>query len=168
MTRFSQRLESERKILQNWVNKYKISSVLDAACGTGLHAIVLSQLGVSVTGTDSSKEMLDGARKNSENAGIEIDWIEAPMEKLNEHIQSKFQTVLCLGNSLPHIIEKPVLQQVFRVFRSLLTSDGIVVLQLLNYQNILKEKNRIISINRYQATEFIRFIDFSGDLIQFN
>jgi SAM-dependent methyltransferase len=168
MTRFSHRLESEKEIMQNWVTKYKINNVLDAACGTGLHAIVLSKLGVSVTGADTSKEMLDGARKNAERAGIEIEWIETPMEKLNAHIHSKFQTILCLGNSLPHILEKQILQQVFSVFRSLLASEGMIILQLLNYQKILKQRNRIISINRHDTTEFIRFVDFNGNLILFN
>jgi SAM-dependent methyltransferase len=43
-----------------------VRSVLDLGCGTGAHAIRLSQRGYAVTGVDVSTAMLDHARANAE------------------------------------------------------------------------------------------------------
>ena len=62
MTRFQIRLESEKQILKNLIEQYKIKSVIDIACGTGLHAIILAQLGLKVVGVDNSCNMLEKAK----------------------------------------------------------------------------------------------------------
>lgn len=45
--------DAECKIIESMIEKYrgrsKINSVLDAGCGTGQHAVVLSERGYSVT-----------------------------------------------------------------------------------------------------------------------
>ncbi len=168
MTNFEQRVQKEQKIFQKWVERFSINTVLDAACGTGLHAIVLSQLGVNIIGADISVEMLDEARKNAKNAGEEIRWIQSPMQQLSQKISDKFDAVFCLGNSLPHLTDEKDLKAVVKGFSERLHPDGILVLQILNYNKILNEKNRIVNIKRNEKHEFIRFYDFLEDLIRFN
>jgi SAM-dependent methyltransferase len=168
MTRFHERLESEKEIMQKWRDKYGFESVLDVACGTGLHSLILKQLGVKVVGTDISAKMLRKARENSKNTGLTIDFIESPMHELTTTISDKFDMIFCLGNSIPHILEKSVLQKSFLGFRDLLSDGGRLVIQLLNYEKILKRRNRIISIKRHNQSEFIRFLDFQEGMVVFN
>ncbi|RPJ50835.1 MAG: class I SAM-dependent methyltransferase, partial [Acidobacteria bacterium] len=59
MTRFKQRLRGEEQMLRRWRERYGFNSALDAACGTGLHAVVLAQMGVKATAADPSAAMLD-------------------------------------------------------------------------------------------------------------
>jgi SAM-dependent methyltransferase len=56
--------------------------VLDVACGTGVVATTAARLGARVTGLDLTPELLERARENSRTAGVEIDWLEADVEKL--------------------------------------------------------------------------------------
>ena len=49
-----------------------VRSILDLGCGTGGHAIPLSQRGYAVTGVDRSEAMLDRARAKAKAAGIEL------------------------------------------------------------------------------------------------
>jgi len=168
MTRFHQRQKTEREVLQTWLKKYPFKSALDAACGTGLHALLLSQLGVRVVGTDISPDMLSQARINSKAAGVNIKWIEAPLEKLSHHIHQTFGAVLCLGNSIPHLLSKAKLNSALKNFYLLLDPGGWVILQLINYRKVLMEQQRIIGIHRDGDQEFIRFYDLSGKKINFN
>lgn len=46
MARFHERVPAETAMLKTWVERYQWRSAVDAACGTGLHAILLAQLGL--------------------------------------------------------------------------------------------------------------------------
>ncbi len=168
MTRFSQRLDSERAMLAAWRQKYNFATALDAACGTGLHAIALAQLGVKVTATDLSAGMLALARQHASEFKVEIDWLQAPMQELSGRVQGPFDMLFCLGNSLPHLLFADVLVDTLRGFRKLLNPGGHLLLQLVNYDRILKEKQRVIAIHKQDSEEFIRFYDYDPPFVNFN
>lgn len=168
MTRFSQRLDSEREMLAAWHQKYSFSTALDAACGTGLHAIALAQLGVKVVATDISAGMLALARRHAVDFKVEVDWLEAPMQELSGRVQGPFDMLYCLGNSLPHLLYADVLVDTLKGFRQLLTPGGHLLVQLVNYERILKEKQRIIAIHKQDSEEFIRFYDYEPPFVNFN
>jgi len=46
--------------------------VLDAACGTGMHAVALARQGYQVAGADISPEMIARARANAVAAGVDV------------------------------------------------------------------------------------------------
>ncbi len=168
MTRFHPRLEKEEAVLRRWVERFKFRKVLDAACGTGLHAIVFARLGMAVTAADLSAKMLEKARENARQAKSPVRWVQASLQNLTHHIQEQFQAIFCLGNSLPHLLTKEDLEQTFKNFYQLLQPGGILVVQLLNYHKILLEKQRIIGIRRQGDLEFVRFYDFLEKVVRFN
>ena len=47
------------------------AAVLDAACGTGMHAIELARRGYRAAGADLSPRMVEKAQKNAVEAGVE-------------------------------------------------------------------------------------------------
>jgi len=100
MTRFEQRLENEALMLKKWVEKYNIRSALDAACGTGLHAILLSRWGIETVGCDISPAMLEKARKNAKKFEANVEWIESDMQSLGEKFQDR--VVLQYSHSRGH------------------------------------------------------------------
>ncbi len=58
--------------------------VLDLGCGTGRLAIGAALLGAEkVVGIDIDEKALDIARKNAEQAGVEIDWINADVREID-------------------------------------------------------------------------------------
>lgn len=168
MTRFEERLEKEKTILQRWVKRYRFSSPVDVACGTGLHAIIFAKMGLKPVGVDLSPLMLEQAKKNSIKAGAEISWRQGSMENLKEIVKENFDALFCLGNSLPHILNRANLENTFRNFFYVLNSPGISVIQLLNYSKVYNEKNRIVGIHRKNDTEYIRFYDLFEDYLVFN
>jgi SAM-dependent methyltransferase len=56
--------------------------VLDVACGTGAATIPAALAGGVCTGLDLIPAMLDTARVNADEAGVQIDWVEGDAEDL--------------------------------------------------------------------------------------
>ncbi len=170
MTRFEDRIEGEQKILAQWKIRYGFSSALDAACGTGMHAIILSRLGVRVAGADPSEAMLEQARRNAERANVAVDWANLPFAKLSRGFgNSSFDAVFCLGNSLPHLLTDEELKVALENFNAVLRPNGILVVQILNYARILTGRQRIVGINESGPVTFVRFYDFLDEkTIRFN
>lgn len=56
--------------------------VADIACGSGNVAIPAAQAGANVTALDITPELLDAARENAAEAGVEIDFVEGDAAEL--------------------------------------------------------------------------------------
>jgi glycine/sarcosine N-methyltransferase len=169
MTRFNKRQNREREWIRLWRDKYHFESALDAGCGTGSTALALAAEGVRATGIDISDRMIVKAGDNACNLDIEnVDFITSLFEDAGHKIDSKFDVIFCLGNSLVHIMPGLALEKTIDSFERLLNPDSVLIIQLLNYEKILNHKERIIDIHREGNTEFIRFYDFIGDILNFN
>lgn len=168
MTGSGERSSKAEKFLSELVARFPIKSALDVACGTGLYAIGLAKMGVRATGTDVSTAMLDQARKHAQRAALSADWVCAPMQELAAKLSQRFDAVLCMGNSIPHLLTDADLNASIAGFTHMLSPGGIIVLQLLNYARIMSRRERIVGINRQADQEYVRFYDFLPGLLQFN
>ncbi len=168
MTRFRDRLTTEEQTLERWRGRFRFESALDAACGTGLHAVVLARMGVVTTAADPSRAMLDVARRHAEEEGVLVTFVEADFSSLKTRLSDRFQAVLVLGNSVPHVIERNELAASLGSLAGVIAPHGILVLQLLNYERILAGRERIVGVNREGDKYFVRFYDFLEELVQFN
>jgi 2-polyprenyl-3-methyl-5-hydroxy-6-metoxy-1,4-benzoquinol methylase len=168
MTGFHKRISREKEIMHTWATEYNMQKVLDAACGSGIHSIALNQLGISVTGADISDQMIRVARRNAQVVKSNPYFVKSSFDELENKIRDQFNTVLILGNSLVHILSRTELTQIFAGLKKILTGDGILIIQVLNYHKVLKEGTRIVAINRHDNSEFIRFYDFMHPLLRFN
>jgi len=148
--------------------RYGPKSVLDVACGTGVYTAPLARIGLRAVGTDISGPMLDQARRRADRAGVAVDWICAAMQDLPGKIDERFDAVLCMGNSIPHLLEDSDLAAAAGGFVELLNPGGVVVIQVLNYAAILARGERVIGINRRGGRLYVRFYDFLPGLVRFN
>ncbi len=150
------------------------ASILDAACGTGQHLVALSDQGYECTGADFSAEMIKIARQNALKANQKIDFYQASFGEIRQEISDKsFDCILCLGNSLPHLLNSKNLLIAIKDFRSLLNANGRLIIQNRNFDKVIAEKIRWMEPQTYREDEktwiFNRFYDFEPDgLITFN
>ncbi|GAP13360.1 protein containg methyltransferase domain [Longilinea arvoryzae] len=152
--------------------------VLDAACGTGRHAIALAQRGFKASGADLSAGMIERARANAKEAGVEVDFQQAGFGELARSIppgtgSPDFDGVLCLGNSLPHAVGPGALEAALRDFAACLRPSGVLILQNRNFDAVSTARNRWMEPQSHREGErewlFLRFYDFlPSGLIQFN
>jgi glycine/sarcosine N-methyltransferase len=109
--------------------------VLDAGCATGAHALALSALGWTSFGVDSEAVMVATAREGARRDGLEsrASFSEADILNIGElFAKERFDLILCLGNTLPHLLGKGA-AAFFAQARNLLGPAGALVLQTLNY-----------------------------------
>ena len=152
-------------------------SILDAACGTGMHVVALAQQGYTVTGADLSAGMIERARLNAAAAGVETHFAAAGFGALAQVFQGQpgfpFDAVVCLGNSLPHLLTQPELDAALADFSDCLKPGGLLLIQNRNFDAVMAQRQRWMEPQAYRETGhewiFMRFYDFEADgLINFN
>jgi len=148
--------------------------VLDAACGTGRHALALAKKGMEIAGADLSGEMVDAARSNAQKEGLPLRFEQAGFGELTSKFgEEQFDAVLCLGNSLPHLMHETQLAAALLDFYACLKKGGLLLIQNRNFDAVMETRDRWMPPQAFQEGErqwvFQRFYDFEPDSsIRFN
>jgi len=168
MTSLEGRFAKERPVFQSLVKKYGVATALDAGSGTGFHSLLLAQLGLQITATDISEHMLRATQKNAKQKGVRVETIQTSFIDVQKNVKKKYDAVFCLGNSLPHILKEKDLLHSLKGFYKVLNSGGQLFIQMLNYDRIMNNRERIQSIKEVDEKIFVRFYDYEGKSIVFN
>ncbi len=165
------RLRGELPFLERLFEGQGVQRVLDAACGTGQHAIALARCGYQVVGADLSAAMIEQARQNAAAAGVGATFVVAGLGELAA-LGEGFDAVLCLGNSLPHLQTAEALWAALADFAALLRPGGLLVIQNRNLDRVWAARERFLPPQSYREEGrewlFIRFYDFHQETITFN
>jgi len=167
------RLAAELPFVERQLQANGAQRVLDVACGTGRHALALAAKGYAVTGTDLSAPMIERAKLLSAAEGLAARFEVAGFGELSQHVGEGFDGLLCLGNSLPHILTTRGLRAALDDFADCLNPGGLLLLQNRNFDAVLFERERWMDPQAYQEGDaewlFVRFYDFDPDgLLTFN
>ncbi len=142
MTDWEARLATEGPFLRAVLDEAGAQTVLDAACGSGGHALWLARQGYRVAGADASPVMIQLARQKAAEAGLDVPFTIAALSNLQPPTSNAqpptanlhpYDAVLCLGNSLPHLLTQEELIAALRGMADVLRPGGLLVLQNLNY-----------------------------------
>lgn len=165
------RLAHELPFLGRLFAGHGVVRVLDAACGTGHHAIALAKQGYQVMGADLSAAMIEQARLNAAAAGVQVGFAVAGFGGLAA-IGQTFDAVLCLGNSLPHLLTEKALAEALSDFAAVLHPGGLVVIQNRNFDRVWRRRERFMGPQSCREGErewvFVRFYDFHEATVTFN
>jgi SAM-dependent methyltransferase len=169
------RLLAEIPFLVQQLQAVGARRVLDAACGTGMHAIALAKIGYEVLGTDVSQGMIDRARANVAQAGVDVHFERAGFGQLAQALEpeARLDAVLCLGNSLPHSQTAGSLQATLSDFAAWLRPGGLLLIQNRNFNAVLAAQDRWMEPQSHRGGDaewlFVRFYDFAPNgLLTFN
>jgi 2-polyprenyl-3-methyl-5-hydroxy-6-metoxy-1,4-benzoquinol methylase len=116
-------------ILAN-VDLYKNADILDLACGAGRHSILFAEKGFNVTAVDLSKNLLKLARRRAEDAGININFVNADLRDFC--ITSKFDLVVNLFTSFGYFETDDENFSLFYTAYELLRPGGYFVIDYFN------------------------------------
>jgi SAM-dependent methyltransferase len=176
------RLAAEIPFLEQLLSQVKTDddqplSILDAACGTGMHAIELARRGYRAAGADYSQGMVETARMNAKTSSVKVLFKQAGFMEIRDSFKKEdifpFDAITCFGNSLPHLNRQTEINEALADFAACLRPGGMLVLQNRNFDAVLARRERWIGPQ--SCTEngndwlFLRFYDFDLDgLITFN
>ena len=172
------RLNFELPFIEDKISRLgKPKRILDAACGTGMHGIALAQRGYQLAGADLSEKMVAQARSNAGKENVHLELAVAGFGSLKDAFRQSglfpFDVVLCLGNSLPHLLGLKELSSALEDFASCLSPGGLLLVQNRNFDSVLAQQERWMEPQSHRDGPsewvFLRFYDFLPDgLIQFN
>lgn len=136
---WNQRAESEGRFFIDILKKIGAKKILDVATGTGFHSVRLLNEGFEVVSADGSPEMLAKAFQNGRKCDKVLRTVQADWRWLNRDIHSKFDAVICLGNSFTHLFSERDRRKALAEFYAALRHDGVLILDQRNYDMILDE-----------------------------
>jgi glycine/sarcosine N-methyltransferase len=121
------------------------SSVLDAACGTGIDAAVLARRGFAVWAADGSDAMAEGAAARFRCERLAIPLLRSRWADLPAATGERFDVVLCTGNALVHATGRDAMVRALTGLRRMARPGGHVVVDSRNWEKLHTER-RIVQV----------------------
>ena len=125
--------------------------------------------GYETIGADLSVEMVERARVNAAAAGVDVRFEVAGFGELARTFgtDAGFDALLCLGNSLPHLLTPADLAASLSDFVACLRPGGLLLIQNRNFDAVLERGERWMDPQSHQEKDaewlFVRFYDLASD-----
>ncbi|MFA6549794.1 MAG: class I SAM-dependent methyltransferase [Candidatus Gracilibacteria bacterium] len=146
----------------------KKNEILDCACGTGIHVILLSKLGCKVDGMDLSSGMIKQAKINLKKFNIKADLKVGDFRKIKSvYGEKKYDVVACLGNSLAYMQTEKDLKKALGEMFNALKPNGMLIISQRNYDKLLKDKKKYNAIQQDKFT-FLYIYNYLKRKVVFN
>ena len=146
--------------------------ILDVACGAGGYAAALAEKGYAVTAVDLDAAMVQTARKKMESRGLDGTVMQSDMKALMDTVKGKYQSVFCIGNSIVHLGSTAEILKALQQMYRLLEESGVLVLQIINYDRVLKYGINELPVirNEEAGIEFTRKYEYEKEkgILHFN
>jgi ubiquinone/menaquinone biosynthesis C-methylase UbiE len=116
---------AEANKAHEFIQKYKRSegsTLLDVACGTGIHADLLSKY-YTVEGLDVNPDMLSVARKRHPKIRFHQD------DMMRFKLQQHFDVIVCLFSSIGYLKTKSKLNQAIKTMQHHLLPGGVLLVE---------------------------------------
>lgn len=126
-------------VLTGLLHRYGIdppATVYDCTCGIGTQALPLAAAGFRVTGADLSPAAVERARAEAGGRGLDVSLSVADVRALPAR---RFDAVVSLDNSLPHLLTDADLAAAVRSVRGCLGPGGLFLASVRDYDEILRD-----------------------------
>lgn len=144
------------------------AKILDVGCADGRMALALSKYGHCVDAFDLSNDMVEIALTVSCDARY-FNVKKGDMLTTSSIYGNKcYQVVLCTGNTLVHLQTHKQIKQTLREFYSALENDGILILQIINYDTVYDLKIKSLPLIDNEFVRFERHYQLSPNHVVFS
>lgn len=150
---------------------YNGARVLDVGCAIGDLSFALTHFGFPTWAFDFDAQMIEIAQNAKPEDTMFPVFKQLDMRTIDQHYpESFFNTVICFGNTLVHLLTDDEIRQFVQAAFKVLSPNGKLTIQILNYQNILENQIKSLPIIDNEHIKFERDYVFSegSDLVDFN
>lgn len=130
--------DRQRGFFEHLVQSGPVRTVLDVGCGTGEHLAWFSARGLRTCGLEPDESMFRELAGRSW-PGPAPRLVHGGVEALPGAILESADLVLCLGNTLPHLPDRPAARRAVRAMAAALAARGRLAIQTVNYDRVLEE-----------------------------
>jgi len=116
-------LPAEKEVLKRFLKRK--GKVLDLCGGAGRVAFYLARKGFDVTVVDNSEEMIKAGKKKARVEGLKIRFVK--MDAKDFSSPETFDYVLLMENSLEHVEEREIREEIIRKAYENLVGEGILI-----------------------------------------
>jgi len=159
----------------DWLDEFfqanQISTILDASCGDGFHAIPLAQRGYHLTGSDLSNGMIRQAKQNAVLAGVHFPLHTLDFCQLDKLFSpTSFEAVLALGHSLMHLLDADRTQQALVQMKRVLKQNGHLILDFPDFEALEQNQlsNGFVTEEDGKTHLYVSHWDLQGDTVYLN
>jgi glycine/sarcosine N-methyltransferase len=171
MVDWQERLDREEPFFRRLFQLNNAHRVLDVGCATGGHVFRFAKMGLDAVGVDPSLEMIKLAEEQARGKQ-DVRFVQAGFGELRERLVETFDAITCLGNTIPHALTRADLDRALADMAAVLRPGGLLAIQQLNYDRILREKRRFLGVSSGMRDGiehlFFRFYDYDGSTLAFN
>ncbi len=149
---------------------YNGARILDVGCATGDLSFALTHFGFPTWAFDFDAQMIEIAQNAKQEDAMFPIFEQLDMRLIDQRYpEAYFDTVICFGNTLVHLLNDDDIRQFIQAAFKVLAPEGILTIQILNYQHILDHQVKSLPIIDNEHIRFERNYEFnkSSDLIDF-
>jgi SAM-dependent methyltransferase len=129
--------------------------VLDMACGSGRHSLELRRRGFEVVGTDISSDLIEIARRDAAEAGLDVEFVQADLRDLD--YAEAFDLVLNLNDgAIGYLESDEENRRSFEVISRALRPGGRNLVQL---PNVLYARERLPQRSWIPASSMVELVE---------
>lgn len=148
------KVKSLNEFLNRLLKTFKVKTVLDMTCGTGVQVEYLSKKGYELTASDLNKEMLCIAKKKCPK----INFHQGDMRNAK---YGEFDAVMTIFNAIGHLSKKDFEKAMRNIFDNL-NNNGIYIFDIFNLDFMKKSfiNHEFIDVAKeVKDMKFVRFND---------
>jgi SAM-dependent methyltransferase len=153
--------------------------LLDIGCATGDLTLALGELGYKILGFDLNEQMISIAQSKkldkvhskvyTQEQCQNISFKIMDMMKIDTLGKEEFQGLLCFSNTLPHLRNLDEVEDFFSQCYHSLIPKGIFIVQILNFDKIIREGRMNFPVIEHEKFRFIRkYSDISSNSLCFS
>ena len=139
-------------------------TVADVGAGSARMSLMYASWGLTVYAIDPDPGMLEQARRNAAEAGIDLPIHAGAFGDIADIVPGRVDVLTCTGNALPHVDGMPGLKRALADFAEVVRPGGALVLHLLNHQRLLDQRVRTVPPVIRETAEgtlvFLRVLDY--------
>jgi SAM-dependent methyltransferase len=146
--------EAEAAFIDRCLREYSVgptNSLLELACGTGTHALLLGKQGYKVVAIDYSKDMLERAKQKGAEASSQVDFRLQDMTQL-EVSGGPFDAVYSLFDSIGYVATNESLNKIFRGVHKHLRPDGLFIFEFWHAGAMLRHYDPV-RVRRWETDD---------------
>ena len=150
---------------------YNGARVLDVGCAIGDLSFALAHFGFPTWAFDFDAQMIGIAQNAKPEDTMFPVFEQQDMRTIDQHYpKSFFDTIICFGNTLVHLLTDDDISQFLRAAYQVLSPEGKLTIQILNYQHIIDHHIESLPLIDNEHIRFERNYIFQegSDLIDFN
>jgi ubiquinone/menaquinone biosynthesis C-methylase UbiE len=153
---------AKKEFTRSFLENPNSSSILDIGCGTGDLAMDLAEDGNAVYAIDADQEMIKQAIRKKMPSALDQYPVfrDLDMKRISRFFcDKKFDCITCYGNTLVHLQNTHEVADFLNASHNVLNTNGILLIQILNYEYVLRENIRELPALENEKVRFDRFYE---------